>query len=107
MPKAVVPQRGIERRRQLLDGCHQRLRDVLPAVGAVSPARIRSLYKFPPTHAFSAPRTAATNARSLAGSFRPGSASTPLQTSTAQGWSARIAPSTFSGVNPPETTTGY
>src|ERR1700730_236564 len=117
-PKRGIPLRDLERGRQLLDGRHQRLRDVLPAVAPKATARIRP-HKSPPplwggvggggvhfTHDPSTRRTASTNARSFAWSLRPGSASTPLQTSTPQGCSSRPAPSTVWGVNPPETTTG-
>src|SRR2546423_9984323 len=97
---------------------NQLLGDDPAAVAAVSPARVGSLDQFLPPplwgrvgvggccHDSLAPRTAATKARNLAWSLRPGSASTPLQTSTAQGCSARTAPSTLAGVSPPETTTG-
>src|SRR5882762_5423577 len=54
----------------------------------------------------SAPLTAATNALTFSASFRPGSRSTPETTSTPQGSSTAIIPATFSGVNPPATTTG-
>src|SRR5205807_7355600 len=101
--KRLILVGGVERGRQLLDGGHQGFRDVLPAVAAKAAALIRRDL----AHDRSASRTAATKARSFAGSLRPGSASTPLQTSTAQGWSSRTAPSTLSGVSPPDTTTGY
>src|SRR5690242_8611892 len=39
--------------------------------------------------------------RILAGSFLPGEASTPEETSTPQGWRIRMASFTFSGVRPP------
>ena len=41
------------------------------------------------------------NARTFSGSFFPGDASTPEETSTPQGDSTLIASVTFSGVNPP------
>ena len=50
--------------------------------------------------------TAWKNAASLAGSLRPGSASVPLAVSTANGRVAAIASATFSGVSPPESTSG-
>src|SRR5207248_3817096 len=116
--KLVVALRGIERGRQFVDGRHQSLGDEPAAVAAKSPARVRPFdYRLLPPlwgrvgvggrrHDSLTPRTAATKARSLAGSLRPGSASTPLQTSTPQGCRARTAPSTFVGVSPPETITG-
>jgi len=93
----VVALRGIERGRQFVDGRHQSLGDEPAAVAAKSPARVRPFdYRLLPPlwgrvgvggrrHDSLTPRTAATKARSLAGSLRPGSASTPLQTSTPQG----------------------
>src|SRR5207247_10675867 len=41
------------------------------------------------------------NARNFSGSLRPGTDSTPLATSTAQGYTARTAAATFSGMRPP------
>src|SRR5262249_47892848 len=53
----------------------------------------------------SACRTAAIKARTLAGSFLPGLASTPEATSTPQGFSICIASVTLVGFSPPATTT--
>ena len=47
------------------------------------------------------PGRAATNARTLRGSLRPGDCSTPVDTSTPQGWTASMPSATFSGVSPP------
>ncbi len=46
------------------------------------------------------------NASSFAGSLRPGEASVPLATSTANGRAVSIAAPTLSGVRPPESTSG-
>lgn len=50
--------------------------------------------------AYPAPRTAAANALIFEGSFTP-SVSTPVETSTPEGWTAAMASATFSGVRPP------
>ena len=49
---------------------------------------------------------ASKKAVSAAWSLRPGSASTPLATSTAYGWATAIASATFSGRRPPATIAG-
>src|SRR5262249_257976 len=89
---------------QFLQGRHQRFRDVPAAVAAESPSHQAALFSRACFHSFPAPRTAATNASSFAGSFRPGSRSTPVTTSTPQDLKTRIASPTLSGVNPPAIT---
>src|SRR5207302_1748542 len=62
VPKTVVLDGSVKRRRQLVDGGHQRLRDVLAAVIAIAPACIRRRL----THDRSTRRTASTKARNFA-----------------------------------------
>ena len=52
-----------------------------------------------PSVIFHAARTAAINARTFAASFFPGADSTPLETSTANGFTFFTASATFSGAN--------
>src|SRR5205085_7498229 len=93
---------------------HQRLGDVLAPVGAEAVldrahdvvragtcAGPRGRACAAPGGGACAPATDAENACSFSGSFTPGSRSTPLATSTANGPTAAIASTTFSGVRPP------
>ena len=111
--KAVVVLGCLERGGQLFDRRHQRLGNELPAVATVPPAGIGQVVP-PPlwgrvrvggTHV-STPRTASTKARNLWWSLRPGSASTPLQTSTPHGRRRAMASATLPGFNPPATRIG-
>src|SRR5947209_16911245 len=87
---------------QLFQRSHQGLRNIAAAVRA-KPSRGWFCLYCSGRHYFSALLTAATNAFNFSGSFRPGSRSTPLTTSTPQGCSAPMASLTFSGFNPPAT----
>src|SRR5581483_10162208 len=80
---------------------HQRLGHVLTAVG--TEAMLDRAHADPTG---TVERTASANARSFCGSFRPGLSSTPLATSTANGWTAEIASATLSGFRPPDRITG-
>src|SRR5205085_12632541 len=95
--EARVRARGQPGGLELLERGHERLGDVLPAVGAeavLDRAHTRM------------PFTAAKNASSFCGSLTPGDASVPEATSTPHGCVAAIAAPTFSGVSPPESRNG-
>src|SRR3954454_4669058 len=81
-------------RRELVERGDQHLGDVATAVGTEALLDRRS------AHAGTACARSA-NAPISAWSLMPGSASTPLATSTANGWVTAIASSTLSGVSPP------
>ena len=78
--KATVATRLQPRRLELGQGRHQGLGDILAAVG---PETVLDRAHDGLRPAMAVPATAAANASSLAGSLRPGLASTPLATSTA------------------------
>src|SRR5205823_8590635 len=100
-----------------LDRCGQGFGDKPSTIGSEATSSVRPFERLSsslgqgragacPAHRPSASRTASTKARSLAGSFFPGSASTPLETSTPQGRSRLIASATLVELRPPETITG-
>src|SRR3989442_14716803 len=75
---------------------HQRLRDVASAVSAEAPLHARRRH-----HQTRAGAPAASKKRrNSSGSFRPGDASTPLETSTANGPTISIACATLSALKP-------
>src|SRR3989304_8514918 len=79
---------------EVLEGRHQGLRNVASPVAAEMSLTIWK----GPTHAA---LTHSIKSRSFRGSLRPGLDSTPLETSTAYGWTSRITWATFSGLSPP------
>src|SRR5205823_2884055 len=101
--KAGVRASGGPRVLQLRQSRHQRLGDVLPAVG---PESVLDRAHGVASGAGAVMATAAPNALSLSGSFRPGARSTPLATSTANGRTTEIASATLSGFSPPLRITG-
>src|SRR5205085_5991856 len=86
---------------ELVERRDQRLRHVAPAVLA------EALGNGLPVHAATCvASTARKNAMTLSGSLTPGDASVPLAVSTPHGWTARMPSPTFSGVKPPDSTSG-
>ena len=104
---------------QLAQRMHQGLGHITPPVRAKPAGRIRELLAcYAAVHGLqlstrrilsqaSAPLAAATKARIRFGSLRPGSLSTPLETSTPNGCTLRTALATFSGVSPPARKMGF
>ena len=68
-------------------------------------AQLASKGRVCPVHTHVAPRAAAMNALTRTGSFRPGSDSTPLETSSPYGRTRRTASAAFSAFNPPASST--
>ena len=100
--KAVIRARLCIHALEFFERGHQRFRDVTAAirpVAAALPHHVRRVTH--PATFFRVPFAARIRLLIRTGSFLPGLASTPLQTSTAYGLAARIASPTFSGVNPP------
>src|SRR4051794_25852039 len=96
IPLCLLPCRG-----QFVEGRDQRLRNVAAPIGAEATRYLLS-------HAVAglAERTASKNSASKPWSLRPGSASTPLATSTANGRAVATAPATLPGRKPPARTIG-
>src|SRR4051794_17553437 len=88
-------------RGQFIESRDQRLRNVAAPIGAET-----TLYQLSHAVAGLAERTASKNAASKPWSLRPGSASTPLATSTANGRAVATAFATLSGRKPPATSIG-
>src|SRR5262249_7486946 len=86
---------------ELVQRRDERLGDGAPPVSTEPPGLLARA-----AHRSSTARTAATNARTRAGSFTPGRDSTPEATSTPEGRARRIASPTFAGVRPPASQKG-
>src|SRR5262249_50846800 len=82
---------------ELGQGGHQRVGRVVPAV--LAEPVLDGAHRVPRS---AVDRTASANAWSLSGSLWPGLDSTPLATSTANGWTIEIASATLPGFRPPD-----
>src|SRR5262245_35875554 len=109
--EALVLPRLRPRRAELVQRRDERLGHEAPSIGAeallhqhqrgTSSASLPGMPGERASRVATPDRTASRNASTLAWSLCPGSASTPLTTSTANGLASSTAPATFSAVRPP------